>query len=163
MSVGDKDYDGIKYNAQDKPPFIFKLLYYGLWAWGLCFMGYFLFSGWSSHAEYAEIKKAKEARLATQRQTGSEGTTVTTMEERKSPELIAQGKKDFVTHCASCHGAEAKGGIGPDLTRKQFKYGRSAPEVTRTVIDGRPGGMPAFKNELSNKQIDGLVQYVLSL
>ena len=163
MSDGNKEYDGISYNPKDRPPFIFNLLYYGLWIWGLCFMGYFLFSGWSSYGEYAGIKKAKEARLAAQKQTGAGGVTVNTMRERTTPELISQGKKDFAVHCASCHGPAAKGGIGPDLTRKTFKYGKTAPEVTRTVLEGRPGGMPSFKNELSTDQIEGLVQYVLSL
>lgn len=163
MSDEQKDYDGIRYNAKDVPPLVFKLLYYGLWIWGLCFMGYFLFSGWSSYGEYAEIKKAKEARLAAQKQTGAGGVTVNTLGERKTPELIAQGKKDFAAHCASCHGPAAQGGIGPDLTRKKYKYGKSAPEVTRSVLEGRPGGMPAFKNELSTDQINGVVQYLLSL
>jgi cytochrome c oxidase cbb3-type subunit III len=142
MAVENKEYDGIRYNPQDSPPLIFNLLYYGLWVWGLCFMGYFLFSGWSSHGEYAAVKRAKEARLATEK---------------------LEGKEEFGKRCVSCHGQNAKGGIGPDLTRKGFKYGRSAPEVTRSITEGRPGGMPPFKNELPPDKIDGLVQYVLSL
>jgi cytochrome c oxidase cbb3-type subunit III len=163
MLHDNKDYDGIKYRPEDKSPLIFRILFATLVIWGVCFMGYFLFSGWSSHAEYAAIKTAKEARLATDRLKGSEAEKVTTHEERKSVKLVAEGKKEFAARCASCHGPDGKGSIGPDLTRKNFKYGRSAPEVTRSVIEGRPGGMPGFKNDLSHDKIEGLVQYVLSL
>jgi cytochrome c oxidase cbb3-type subunit III len=162
MAAENKEYDGIAYNPKDQPPLIFNLLYYGLWVWGLCFMGYFLFSGWSSHGEYAAIKHAKEARLAAEKLKGV-AAAVPTNEERGTARLIHEGKEEYVKRCASCHGQTAKGGIGPDLTRKRYKYGRTAPEVTRTISEGRPGGMPPFKNELSPDKIEGLVQYLLSL
>jgi cytochrome c oxidase cbb3-type subunit III len=163
MSDDNKDYDGIKYRQADKPPLVFKILFTVLVVWGVAFMGHYLFGGWSSIAEYEGIKKAKEVRLATQNLKGSESTTVSTNKERKTANLAGAGKKDFAERCASCHGPDAKGGIGPDLTRKQFKYGRSAADVTQSVVEGRPGGMPSFKNDLSHEKIEGIVQYVLSL
>jgi cytochrome c oxidase cbb3-type subunit 3 len=163
MSHDNKDYDGIRYSHEEKPPLVFRVLFTVLVIWGVCFMGYYLFSGWSSHAEYDGIKKAKEARLATEKLKGGEAKEVSTHAEKGTTRLIAEGKKEFGARCASCHGPDGKGGIGPDLTSKKFKYGRSAPEVTRSVIEGRPGGMPGFKNDLSHEKIEGLVQYVLSL
>jgi cytochrome c oxidase cbb3-type subunit III len=163
MSDHDKDYDGIKYRQEESPPAVFKILFSVLVVWGVCFMGYYLFSGWSSHAEYDAIVKAKETRLATEKLKGSDAAVVSTSKERKTTNLVAEGKKIFGERCASCHGADAKGGIGPNLTGKQFKFGKSAPEVTKSVIEGRPGGMPSFKNDLSHEQIEGVVQYVLTL
>ena len=161
MSDDNKDYDGIRYRPEKKSPAVFRILFAVLVVWGVCFMGYYLFSGWSSHAEYAELKKAKEARLATEKLKG--GDAVGTHKEGKTEDYIAEGKKEFAARCASCHGPDAKGGIGPDLTRKEFKYGRSAQEVTKTITEGRPGGMPSFQNDLSHEKVEGLVQYVLSL
>ncbi|WP_224963422.1 c-type cytochrome [Geomonas subterranea] len=161
MSDENKEYDGIKYRVEKNSPLVFRILFFGLLTWGIIFMAYYLFSGWTSYGEYAEIKKAKEARLAVQ--TPGAGQAVPAHEEIRSTDLIAAGKKEFAARCASCHGADGKGGIGPDLTAKQFKYGRTAPEVTASISDGRPGGMPGFKNELSGDKIQGLVQYVLSL
>ena len=164
MSDDNKEYDGIRYRAETKSPLVFRALFSVLALWGLCFMGYYLFSGWSSQAEYAQIKQAKEARLAAEKlKGGGETATVNTGQERKGVDLVAEGKKEFAQRCASCHGADAKGGIGPDLTGKKFKYGRSAAEVTATVVEGRPGGMPSFKNDLSKDKVEGLVQFVLSL
>jgi cytochrome c oxidase cbb3-type subunit III len=159
----DKEFDGIRYSKEERPPLVFRVLYYGLWVWGLCFMAYYLFSGWSSYGEFAEIKKAKEARLATEKLKGGQPGQVPAHEEKRTAHKADEGKKDFGEKCASCHGADGKGGIGPDLTKKQYKYGRTAPEVTKTIVEGRPGGMPAFGNQMSRDKIEGLVEYVLSL
>lgn len=163
MSDDNKDFDGIRYNPQDKPPRVFTILHYGLAIWGVCFMAYYLLSGWSSHAEYAEIKKAKETRLAAAKLTEGESKAIPTHEEDRTTRLLDEGKKEYAARCAACHGEDGKGGIGPDLTSKSYKYGRTAPEVTSSIVDGRPGGMPGFKNELSQEKTEGVVQYILSL
>jgi cytochrome c oxidase cbb3-type subunit III len=163
MQHDDNEFDGIRYRPNDRPPLPFQIIHYGLGIWGLCFMGYFLFSGWSSYAEYAQIKQAKEARLAAQNLQVKPPAQVSTHDEKRTARLIGEGKNQFANRCASCHGPAAKGGIGPDLTRKEYKYGRTAPEVTRSIVEGRPGGMPGFKNDLSHEQVEGLVEYVLSL
>ncbi|MBU5637777.1 cytochrome c [Geomonas sp. Red69] len=163
MSDENKEYDGIRYRAEKNSPLVFRILFFGLVTWGIIFMAYYLFSGWSSYGEFAEVKKAKEARLAVQGEKAAAGQAVPAHEEIRTADLAAEGKKEFAARCASCHGADAKGGIGPDLTAKKYKYGRTAPEVTTSISDGRPGGMPGFKNELSGDKMQGLVQYVLSL
>ena len=163
MSDDNKEYDGIRYRAERKSPLVFRILYAVLVIWGVSFMGHYLFSGWSSQAEYAGIKKAKEVRLAAEKLKGGESGTVSTNKEIKTADLVGAGKKEFAERCASCHGTDAKGGIGPDLTRRRFKYGKSAADVTSSVLEGRPGGMPSFKNDLSRDKVEGLVQYVLSL
>ena len=73
------------------------------------------------------------------------------------------GKKTFAEHCAVCHGDDARGMIGPDLTRRDFKYGKSKASLTETISNGRPGGMPAFGNRISREKIEWLAQYILSL
>ena len=163
IAPGDAaNYHGIRYREEQRAPAVFTILFTVLAIWGVCFMAYYLFSGWTSYAEYADIKKAKEARLAAEQRLGGE-KEISTHEEIRSTGLIEEGKEEYAKRCAACHGQDGKGGIGPDLTRKEYKFGRSAPEVTRSIAEGRPGGMPAYKNELSGDKIQGLVQYVLSL
>ena len=163
MSDDNKEYDGIRYRAEKKSPAVFRILFTVLIVWGVGFMGYYLFSGWSSQGEYSEIKEAKEARLAAQKQTEVESKAVSTHEEIRTTDLLEEGKKEYASRCAACHGEDGKGGIGPDLTAKEYKYGKTAPEVTASIVDGRPGGMPGFKNDLSGEKVQGLVQYLLSL
>jgi len=163
MSLDHKDYDGITYNAQDKPPLVFKLLCTGLVIWGIAFMGHYLFGGWTSTGEYAQKKSAKEAILAAQQLKNVPAEAAAPIPEAKKVELLAAGKKEFAERCAACHGASAKGGIGPDLTLPNYKYGKTAQAIAQSIAEGRPGGMPSFKNDLSREKVEGLVQYLLSL
>lgn len=78
-------------------------------------------------------------------------------------EYCALGKKVFAERCVSCHGADARGLIGPDLTRKDFTYGKTEATLIKTITMGRPGGMPAFADNLSREQIKCLAQFLLSL
>ena len=163
MSEEDKEYDGIRYRAEKKSPLVFRLLFAGLIIWAVAFMGHYLFGGWSSHAEYAQKKLAKEALLEVVQPKGGQAPAVGVLPEAKRLEYLALGKKEFAERCASCHGPAAKGGIGPDLTRKDFKYGKSATAVAQTITEGRPGGMPSFKNDLSPEKVEALVQFLSSL
>ncbi len=83
--------------------------------------------------------------------------------EEQLPGDPQAGEQLFAQHCAHCHGADARGQIGPDLTRKEFKYGKSAEELTESIAEGRPGGMPAFDSQLSKSQTADLAAYILSL
>jgi cytochrome c oxidase cbb3-type subunit 3 len=159
----DKNYDGIVYEKDTKVPAVFQILFYGLIIWGGIFMGYYLFGGWSSVGEFDARKKAKEESVS--KGAGAPGVAPAGFvhKEGKKEDYIAMGKKEYAARCAVCHGADGKGGIGPDLTRKEYKYGRTEPAVTETIAKGRPGGMPGFEKELSHEQVEGLVQYVLSL
>lgn len=46
--------DGIVENREQPPPVYFNVLFYGLIIWGVIFMAYYLFSGWSSDAEFQQ-------------------------------------------------------------------------------------------------------------
>jgi cytochrome c oxidase cbb3-type subunit 3 len=162
MSTDDKDkeFDGIKYRVETRSPVLFRLFFAGLVVWAVCFMAYYLFSGWSSQGEFEQKKKGKQEALA---KSGGVMPGGLVHKEGKKEEYIAMGKAEFAVRCALCHGAAAKGGIGPDLTRKELKYGKTEAILTESISKGRPGGMPAFGNELSHEKIEGLAQYILSL
>ncbi len=44
----------------NEPPLYFKILYYGLIAWAVVFMAYYLLSGWSSHEEFRQKMEAHQ-------------------------------------------------------------------------------------------------------
>jgi cytochrome c oxidase cbb3-type subunit 3 len=66
-------------------------------------------------------------------------------------------------NCAGCHASHGGGGIGPALMDSQWRYGQSPTEVFNSIAEGRPNGMPSFRNRLTDQQIWQLVNYVLSL
>ena len=162
MADDNKDFDGIKYRIETKSPRVFRVLFIVLIVWAVCFMAFYLFSGWSSEGEFARKKQAKQESLAKQPQ-GGEVPATGAHSEGKKEEYLALGKKLYAERCVACHGVDAKGGIGPDLTRKEYKYGKTEQAIAATIAEGRPGGMPAFKNDLSHEKIEGLVKYILSL
>jgi len=63
-------FDGIKEREGTKPPVYFNILFYGLIIWGVLFMGYYLFSGWSSHAEFQEKMAAHQEQVSRTMQSG---------------------------------------------------------------------------------------------
>lgn len=63
-SSKNEPFDGIKEHRDNSPPTYFNILFYGLILWGLMFMGYFLFSGWSSQAEFKEKMSAHQERVS---------------------------------------------------------------------------------------------------
>ena len=65
--------------------------------------------------------------------------------------------------CAACHGESAKGGVGPDLTVSKYKYGKARLDITKTISEGRPGGMPSFSSQIDKEQVEGIVEFVLTL
>jgi len=60
----DQPFDGIRENRETPPPAYFNLLFYGLIIWGVLFMGYFLFRGWSSHDEFQEKMNAHQEKYS---------------------------------------------------------------------------------------------------
>lgn len=68
--------------------------------------------------------------------------------------------KLYQQHCASCHGADRLGGIGPALLPENLS--RLRPQAALTVIGkGRAATqMPAYADKLSSAQIEALVQLI---
>ena len=80
------------------------------------------------------------------------------------PEAIAEGKSLFIRmNCAGCHGYEAKGGMGPNLTDSYWRYGGLPVSVYRSIHDGRPQGMPAWNPALPPADIWKIVAWLQTL
>ncbi len=72
------------------------------------------------------------------------------------------GKQMFETSCASCHGFDAGGGVGPNIQRVPATRGDD--EVVKIIKNGVPGtGMPAFEGTLTDAQARQIVAYIRSL
>ena len=160
------NFDGIIENRITSPPTYFSVLFFGLILWALIFMAYYLLSGWSSQGEFKQQMAAHQQMVAQQQSQQPQGGAPAAMAEEKKEnrgDRGEAGKKLFAQNCAACHGADATGGIGPNLTAKTFKFGRTPDDITTTIKGGRPGGMPAFGNQLSSEQIADLVAFIESL
>jgi cytochrome c oxidase cbb3-type subunit 3 len=76
---------------------------------------------------------------------------------------VAQGKLWFRWfNCVGCH-AQGGGGMGPALMDNDWIYGKDADAIFKTIVDGRPNGMPAFRGRIPERQVWQLVAYVRSM
>jgi cytochrome c oxidase cbb3-type subunit 3 len=76
---------------------------------------------------------------------------------------ISEGKRFFVAYnCNGCH-AYGGGGIGPALMDDEWIYGFEPANIYGAILEGRPNGMPSFRNKIPDQQIWQLVAYVQSM
>ena len=88
-------------------------------------------------------------------------------EELKNPfdgdiAAAAEGRKLFVkTGCYACHGHEAEGAVGPDLTDDEWIYQPTDAMIFNTINRGRPGTVMApFGDQLKPEEIWKIVEYL---
>jgi mono/diheme cytochrome c family protein len=81
------------------------------------------------------------------------------------PEAIAAGRKLFMRmSCHGCHGGNARGGTGPDLTDKEWLRQPTDEMIFNTIKNGRPGTMMSpFRMDMDDTQIWYLVSYIRDL
>lgn len=160
MSNSDQSHedhaDGIV-EAGKKAPVYFYLLFFGLIAWGVIFMAYYLFSGWSSSGEFDEKMTAH-----TSAYNQSAPSAEATIADQSAASSIDAAEL-FASYCAGCHGADGKGGFGSDLSRGSYIYGKDTAAVKTSIANGRGGKMPPFGGQLKDAEVDALVEFSKNL
>ena len=160
--VLDHNYDGIREFDNDLPPW---------WKWGFAFTVAFAISyvtyyhiarkGQLQGAEYAA--EMRQAALFVP-VGGDDPNQVTTYAALTAPADLSSGKAIFATNCAPCHGANAEGKVGPNLTDEFWLHGGEVNHVYKTIKFGVTSkGMVAWKGKLSGKQMLQVASYALSL
>jgi cytochrome c oxidase cbb3-type subunit 3 len=76
---------------------------------------------------------------------------------------ISEGKRLFEQmNCSGCH-FHGGGGIGPPLMDDEWIYGSAPENIFASIIQGRPNGMPSFRDKIPDQQVWQIVAYVRSL
>jgi cytochrome c oxidase cbb3-type subunit 3 len=76
---------------------------------------------------------------------------------------INQGQQLFTQfNCVGCH-AHGGGGMGPPLMDEQWIYGSRPEQIFATIVEGRPNGMPSWRNRMPDYEVWQVVAYVRSL
>jgi PQQ-dependent dehydrogenase (methanol/ethanol family) len=79
-----------------------------------------------------------------------------------SPEALMLGAITYARRCSMCHGAEAaSGGLAPDL---RYSQAVTFDRYDQIVIGGAlsNGGMPSFRESLTNAELAAIKAYVLT-
>lgn len=82
----------------------------------------------------------------------------------QDPEALKVGQRLFLQNCSQCHGSDARGGKGfPNLTDTNWLYGGDANTIKATIMQGRQGIMPPWKEILGEQGVIDVTTYVLKL
>ncbi|MGH9514212.1 MAG: c-type cytochrome [Terriglobales bacterium] len=76
---------------------------------------------------------------------------------------VSEGKRLFNQYnCSGCH-ANGGGGMGPPLMDNNWVYGSEPQNIFTTIVEGRPNGMPSFRNRIPEFQVWEIAAYVRSM
>ena len=112
--------------------------------------------------EVSPVAEGQETTGTATETAGPTGTETETTAEESQPAAQGDpeaGKPIFVEDCGGCHVLEeagTQGTIGPNLDESQPDY----EEALEQIRNGG-GGMPAFKDQLSEKQIRDVTAFVV--
>jgi len=94
----------------------------------------------------------------------AEATSATGLHYERNAFHITQGGRWYKAfNCNGCHAAGGGGGMGPALIDDQWRYGGSIDQIHATIVEGRPNGMPAWRDKLTDVQAWQLSAYVRAM
>ncbi len=158
------DFDGIR-ELDNPPPPWFMYLFYSSILFGVVYMVRYQWTdqGLRQEQEYAVEMKAAEAKEQAMLASAAEKvdeTNVTLITDKSKLDAMAAV---YAKNCAVCHGKNAEGLVGPNLTDEYWIYGGDVKNLFKTIRHGTPNGMQKFEGVLKPSQIQLISSYVLSL
>lgn len=151
-SLTDHEYDGIR--EFDNPcPGWWTWLFWGTFFFSIVYFIFFEFSlvGWTVEGAYDEAVAADIRRRYAE--IGElEANEATMLEFMGKPDWLKSGEVVFGANCATCHGSNGAGLVGPNLTDDYYKNAKNLADIANVVINGAANGaMPAWRNRLSHQ------------
>ena len=117
--------------------------------------------GYSTQQEHDESVQAANAALKPMYE---KYMSMTVEQVAADPQAKEIGQRLFLNYCAQCHGSDAGGAKGyPNLTDRDWLYGGDPEAIKTTLLKGRAGVMPSFKDSLTSAQMVDVANYVRSL
>ena len=159
----DHEADGIR-ELDNKLPRWWVWLFYLTIIFAAVYMVYYhlLGAGDLMLAEYTKEMKVGDA-LKGAAMTKFEAD-IATLQPSKDPDILADGKKTFLTLCAPCHRPDGGGLVGPNLTDDYWIHGSNFSDNVTTIWNGVPAkGMITWKNMLKPKEIYEVASYIYTL
>lgn len=161
----EHEYDGIV-ELDNPTPGWFMGLFYGTIGFGVVYWliyqtfstGSIMVQEYTQEVAIAEKQRAAYIKLVAGK---INENTVMQLTEKQG---IETGKGLFTQYCTACHGQNAEGKVGPNLTDEYWLHGGTIKAVYHIVTEGVPEkGMISWKKQLNPLQIQQVSSYVLSL
>jgi cytochrome c oxidase cbb3-type subunit 3 len=159
-------YDGIR--EYDNPlPGWWRAIFWGSIVFAAGYWTWFHVAGYGQtpdqkyQAALAEYNDKKQLRIAADAANVNEDLI---KRDAADPNVTAHGAEIFASRCASCHTAEGKGLIGPNLTDLYQLHGTSRMDLFNTVRTGVPGtAMPAWGEQMAASDVVAVASFVVTL
>lgn len=164
--VLDHSYDGIQ--EYDNPlPGWWRLVFAATIVFSFLYFAYYNIAGWGrSPADHYKIALAG---WQAGYKGGPAGGGPSVTEEMlaagaENAEIVSHGKDIFAARCTGCHGDDASGKIGPNLTDLYQLHGTTRMDLFATITGGVQGtAMIAWGETLKSNDIIAVATYVSSL
>lgn len=160
----DHEVDGIS-EYDNPPPGWLMFIFYGTIVFGIGYAIYypsFWFwpgtSGWTSTGQYVTEMETADKQYAAFRKDPND--VALTPDDAA---VIAIGEKVYTARCAPCHAAKGEGKIGPSMLDSTWLYGGTDADIVKSISDGRPKGMPAWKKVLKPDELQAVSSYIRKL
>lgn len=93
-----------------------------------------------------------------------EANAPTIVQYMNEPEWLQLGAGVYKANCVTCHGLNAEGNSGPNLTDDAYINVKSIEDIATVIKDGaKAGAMPAWGNRLHPNEVVLVTSYVASL
>lgn len=93
-----------------------------------------------------------------------EPNAATIVQYMNEPEWLELGKNVYKANCVTCHGLDAEGNSGPNLTDDAYLNVKSIEDIATVIKDGaKAGAMPAWGNRLHPNEVVLVSSYIASL
>ena len=160
----DHDYDGIKEYDNDLPRWWLNIF----WLTAIFGLAYLIYTHW--YAEPDSVRIAREVAEIKEIQAKSSAASESTITEEyllslvSKPEVVAKGKEIFTAKCMACHGMNAEGIVGPNMTDNYWIHGNKMLEMRTVVLNGvLDKGMVAWKGMMTDEEINSVLAFIRSL
>ncbi|MFN0137278.1 MAG: c-type cytochrome [Phycisphaerae bacterium] len=160
----DHNYDGIQ--EYDNPtPGWWWYLFHGTFVFSVFYFVFFTFSpiAWTNDGAF-QSDLARNLQLQFGEIGDLKADEQTIVKYMNDEKWLAVGKVTYASRCVSCHGANAEGLVGPNLTDENFKNVKKIDDIASVITVGaNNGAMPAWKTQLHPNEIVLTAAYIASL
>jgi cytochrome c oxidase cbb3-type subunit 3 len=161
----DHNYDGIRELDNKLPPWwvygfyvtiLFAVVY--IFNYHIAKTSKLQLAEYNAEMTQAEADKTARAKIA------GENITDENVVMMKDAVSLGEGKEVFSKNCVTCHGGQAQGLVGPNLTDEYWIHGGGIKNIFHTINTGVTGkAMISWKGKLSPKQMEEVASYIITL
>lgn len=160
---GGHEYDGIKELDNPLPPWL-KYIFYVTIVLSVVYLTRLVVFKDANIMQKKEYSKEMAAARAKTEKAEKDEASQAAVQPMSQEQILAAGKVTYDKICYVCHGKFGEGLVGPNFTDEYWIHGNKPDDLKKVINEGViDKGMLSYKSQLSKKQIDQVIAYILSL